>query len=166
MIATLHQSDRRPHQAIARRRRLSLQAARASVLAALVLGGVDCGGGSSVPTPTSTSTTTSIPDVSGSFVVQNGPCIAPASGPVTCLFFASATGGTGSYTYHWTFIGPTGARVVLDGQGVRPELSCALSTGVATFSVSVTLQITSGAAQFPVGPTTQEIIRLGGACTG
>lgn len=165
MIATLQPSDRRPHQAIAPQRRLSLQAGHVIVIAALMLGGAGCGGGSSGPTATSTSTTTSIPDFSGSFVVQNGPCIAPASGPVTCTFFGSATGGTGGYAYHWIFVGPTGAQVILDGQGVRPELGCGLSTGVATFSVSVTLQISSGAALFPVGPAPQQITRLGGACT-
>jgi hypothetical protein len=89
--------------------------------------------------------------------------VAPSSGPVSCQFVGSASGGTGSYSYDWTFAGPSGSAPAL-GATVSPDLGCGLQTGAVSFDVSVTLKITSGTASFTVGPTKQLITRLKGAC--
>jgi hypothetical protein len=148
------------------RRSRSLKARHAAVAALLTLAGVGCGS-SSAPTPSSTTTTappttTSVPGLTGTFTVQNPPCNAPATGAVSCTFVASATGGSGAYSYQWTFAGPL-AKVDGTGQSVRPELPCGLS-GVPTFNLLVTLVITSGASTVTVGPTGQQIVRSAGNC--
>jgi hypothetical protein len=173
---------------------LPLQARHGMVVAFLTLAGVGCGSSSgpsstsstttsvaattsvpttttsapttttSAPTTTTTPTTTSVPAFTGSFTVQNTPCIAPQSGQVSCTFAASATGGTGTYDYSWTFAGPIGSTGPLAGPSVRPDLGCGLSVGSVSFNVAVTLRITSGGTTITVGPTAVVITRASGAC--
>ena len=53
---------------------------------------------------TSSTTTTSIPGLDARIDIQNAPCVAPGSGPVSCTFTGSATtGGRTPYTFNWRF---------------------------------------------------------------
>ena len=137
-----------------------------------------CGGGNGPssttttvpPTSTTTSTTTTAASTStttvgpsGVITIQNAPCVADASGPVTCTFVGSASGFTGTPTFAWTFVVPTGTRAAQAGPTARPELGCNFSTGVATFQIDVTLVITSGTQTFTVAGL-QQITRKQGAC--
>ena len=116
------------------------------------------------PTTTTTPTTTSIPVLTGSFAVQNTPCVAPSTGPVTCRFVASASGGEGPYRFDWRISTPSGNVRVDNQQQTSPELGCGFSTGAATFNVTVVLTITpaSGAAITVNG--TQQVGRDKGNC--
>ena len=100
----------------------------------------------------------------GDFHIEKKPCVAPSNGPVSCDFVATASGGNGSYSYQWTFVGPSGTVGGLTGRSVSPTLGCSLSSGVVTFQVNVTLKITSGTQTVTVGPSGQQIVRQDGAC--
>jgi hypothetical protein len=95
--------------------------------------------------------------------VDNLPCIAPASGNVSCTFVGSASGFSGTPTFNWTFVAPL-ATQRNTGPAVRPDLGCGYSAGVKTFQVAVTLTITGGGATVVVGPINQEIGRAVTIC--
>ena len=160
---------------------------RAALMAAIVLAATGCGGGGAGPdqvtttssststttsaattttssTATTSTTTTSIPALSGSFRVENTPCIANSSGSVSCRFIASASGGTPSYTFNWRFVGPTNNSATPSGQQVDPVLGCDIATGVATFNVNITLTITDAAPSTATVTGSQQITRAAGAC--
>jgi hypothetical protein len=161
---------------------------RAALMAAIVMAAAGCGGGDTSPTPvtttssiattsttsvattttsstaTTSTTTTSIPALSGSFRVENTPCIANSSGSVSCRFIATATGGTPSYTFDWRFVGPTNNSATPSGQQVDPVLGCDIAAGVATFNVNITLTITDAARSTATVTGSQQITRAAGAC--
>jgi hypothetical protein len=119
------------------------------------------------PTTTSTApvTTTSTvpPTTTGTIAVQNPPCIAPATGAVSCTFVGTGSGGQAPYTYSWLFTGPLSS-VTATGAQVSPVLGCGLSAGTATFNLSVALTITPATGP-PVTITgTQLINRATGSC--
>ena len=150
----------------------------AIVIAVMILAGAGCSGGNGPtsttttvpPTSTTTSTvpatttsTTSVPGVIGSFTVQNLPCIAPASGNVSCTFVGSASGFSGTPRFDWTFVAPLGTQTST-GPQVRPDLGCGYSVGVRTFQVAITLTITGEGKTVVVGPLNQEIGRQVSIC--
>jgi len=154
------------------------RAALASTAVALC---ATCGGGTGPSTTTTTTapattttttsttttapTTTSIPVLTGSFAVQNTPCVAPSTGPVTCRFVASASGGEGPYRFDWRITAPNGANVRVDNQQqTSPEIGCGFSTGVATFNVTVVLTITPASGAPITVNGTQVIARNSGVC--
>jgi len=166
---------------------------RAALMAAVVLAGAGCGGGSTTPTPVTTSTpstspttiasttttsapattttttpattTTSIPALTGSFRVEGTPCVAGASGSVSCRFIASASGGTPPYTFNWRFFNPSNNNSSTpSGQQVDPVLGCDIATGVATFQVSITLTIMDASRASTTVTGSQQIARAAGAC--
>jgi len=118
-----------------------------------------------VVTTTTVPTTTTIPVVTGSFTVQNQPCVAPSTGPVTCRFVASASGGEAPYRFDWRITAPNGANVRVDNQQqTSPEIGCGFSTGVSSFNVTVVLTITPAAGAAITVNGTQLISRLAGNC--
>ena len=158
---------------------------RAALMAAVVLAGAGCGGGSTTPTPVTTSTpstspttiasttttsapattTTSIPALTGSFRVEQTPCVAGASGSVSCKFIASASGGTPPYTFNWRFFNPSNNNSSTpSGQQVDPVLGCDIATGVPTFQVSITLTIMDASRASTTVTGSQQIARAAGAC--
>jgi hypothetical protein len=155
--------------------------------AAIVLSVGGCGGKSptqsattTVPaTTTTTSTTTSVPattttmastttitaELDARISVQNTPCVAPSSGPVSCTFAGSATGGRTPYTFRWRFTNPANNQVVtVNGQNARPELGCGFSTGVVTFNLQVQLTVTPSSGSSNTDTRTQQVARQAGAC--
>lgn len=147
-----------------------------AVAGAFVLGlGANCGSptrdnGTTTTVATTTiasTTTTSIPGLAGSIAVQNLPCIAPASGQVSCTFAASATGGQAPYTFSWRFTNPANNVVVnVNGPQVRPELGCnvASGAGTATFNLAIVLTVTPASGAPATTNGTQQIARAAGAC--
>jgi hypothetical protein len=122
---------------------------------------------STVPptTTTSSSTTTSTAELDARISVQNTPCVAPSSGPVSCTFAGSATGGRTPYTFRWRFTNPANNQVVtVNGQNARPELGCGFSAGVATFNLQVALTVTPSSGSPNTDNRTQQIARQAGAC--
>jgi len=139
-------------------------------------GGTTSGGTTTTGTTTSGTTTTGTTTTGGgggggttvaaTFTVANTPCVAPQTGNVSCTFNAAATGGTGPYTFAWTFTNPINGQVVtgLTGPAVRPELGCGFSTGIVTFSLNVSLTATPASGTAATMTGTQSITRAAGAC--
>lgn len=119
-----------------------------------------------VPGPTTT-TTTSIAPLDARIDIQNLPCNAEDTGPVSCTFAGSATGGRPAYTrFRWVFTNPANNQTVtVDGATARPELGCGISRDVPTFLLNVTLTVTdsSGATNTDTRPNVQ-INRVKGDC--
>lgn len=141
----------------------------AVVLLALILAAAGCGGSPTRTTSTisttsvASTTTTTVPGLSGTITVQDTPCVAPASGQVSCTFVASASGGP-SPSFSWRFTNPANGQVVTaSGQSARPDLGCNVSSGVATFQLSIVLTITASGSTATVTGT-QQIARAAGAC--
>ena len=117
----------------------------------------------------STSTTTTIIGVLDARIdIQNTPCVAPGTGPVSCTFTGSATtGGRTPYTFNWRFTNSTNNQVVTaSGQTARPELACGFLAGVATFNVRVELTVRDSSSPSAGNTDTRDvqITRAAGAC--
>ena len=105
--------------------------------------------------------------------VQQGPCVAPQSGNVNCIFVGSSSNFPSTPTYTWTFRNAaTGMTVSQVGQQVQPAFSCTFSnppgqTSGISFTVGVTLTVTGG--EFTTTASTSVTITRqggGGACGG
>lgn len=129
-----------------------------------------CGGGGNPVTPggggtTGGGTTTGgTAAVTPAFTVQSTPCVAPATGSVSCTFAGSATGGTAPYSYSWRFTSPTGTVVTAATQDARPALECGFSAGVVTFQLTVALTVTPATGTAATVTGTQQVARAAGAC--
>ena len=132
-------------------RTVVLQMAALGMLAALAACNGDGG-------PTASGLTASV-------TVTGAPCTAPASASVNCTFSASTSGGTAPFTYAWTFSNPAnGQTVQASGQSVSPTLGCSFSSGVATFTVNVSLTVTPASGSSASATSSQSITRTAGAC--
>jgi hypothetical protein len=124
-------------------------------------------GGDSGPTQPTTNTPPPATNASADFTVSNTPCVAPSAGPVSCAFNATASGGTGPYSFEWTFTNPgnnQAAAVPDQGPRVSPTLPCGFSAGVVTFTVTVTLTARPMSGTAGTITRTQSITRAAGAC--
>ena len=125
-----------------------------------------------VPTTTTvgstSTTTTSIAGLDARIDIQDAPCIAPGSGPVSCTFTAAGTtGGRTPYTFNWRVTNFANSQVVTGtGQNIRPELGCTFLAGVATFNVRA--EVTARDSSNPANTNTDfrdiQITRAAGAC--
>jgi hypothetical protein len=118
------------------------------------------------PTTTSTApvtTTSTVPaTTTGTLTVQNRPCIATATGAVSCAFVGTA-GGQAPFTFSWLFTGPLSS-VTATGAQVSPVLGCGLSAGTTTFNLSIALTITPATGPPVTITTTEPITRAQGSC--
>jgi hypothetical protein len=144
---------------------------RSKVIAFLLLMAVQAACGDSPSGPGSTTTTggTANPNAAADFTVTNTPCVAPSAAPVTCTFTASASGGTGPFTFDWLFTNPNGTQgsntVPVNGaQTTSPQLPCSFSSGVVSFNVSVQLTAKPASGANATITRTQSITRQAGAC--
>jgi hypothetical protein len=124
-----------------------------------------------VPATTTTigsTTTTSIGVLDARIDIQNTPCVAPGSGPVSCTFTGSATtGGRTPYTFNWRFTNFANNQVVTaTGQTARPELACGFLAGVVTFNVRAELTVRDSSNPNATNTDTRDvqITRAAGAC--
>lgn len=123
---------------------------------------------------TTTGGTTGNPNAAADFTVTNTPCVAPSAAPVNCTFNASASGGTGPYTFDWVFTNPNGTspnnQVQVQGnatnraQTTSPTLPCAFSSGVVSFNITVMLTARPTSGTNGTITRTQSITRAAGAC--
>ena len=112
-------------------------------------------------------TTTSIPGLDARIDIQNTPCVAPGSGPVSCTFTgASTTGGRTPYTFNWRFTNFANNQVVtVNGQmNARPELGCGFLAGVATFNIRAELTVRDSSNTTNTDTRDVQITRAAGAC--
>jgi hypothetical protein len=128
-----------------------------------------CGDSPSGPGSTTTTGGTGNPNAAADFTVTGTPCVAPSAGPVTCTFNASASGGTGPFTFDWLFTNPNGTapnnQVPVAGvQTTSPTLPCSFSSGVVSFNVSVQLTAKPASGANATTTRTQSITRQAGAC--
>jgi hypothetical protein len=128
-----------------------------------------CGDSPSGPgSTTTTGGTTGNPNAAADFTVTNTPCVAPSAAPVSCTFNASASGGTGPFTFDWVFTNPNGAapnnQVPGTGAQTSPTLPCSFSSGVVSFNVSVQLTAKPASGTNATITRTQSITRQAGAC--
>ena len=115
------------------------------------------------PVPADCGGTTTQPLVV-SFSVRNTPCIAPATGQVSCQFAVALSGGLPPYTYEWQFRSPNGRQAEERGTIVSPVLGCDYSAGVGQFNVAVTLTVRQSGGS-PVTITgNQLVVRAANAC--
>lgn len=124
-----------------------------------------------VPATTTTvgstsTTTTSIGVLDARIDLQNTPCVAPGSGPVSCTFTGSATtGGRTPYTFNWRFTNFANNQVVTaTGQTARPELACGFLAGVATFNIRAELTVRDSSNSSNTDTRDVQITRAAGAC--
>ncbi len=124
-----------------------------------------------VPATTTTigstsTTTTSIAVLDARIDLQNTPCVAPGSGPVSCTFTGSATtGGRTPYTFSWRFTNFANNQVVTaTGQTARPELACGFLAGVATFNIRAELTVRDSSNTTNTDTRDVQITRAAGAC--
>lgn len=101
--------------------------------------------------------------LTGAIAVQNTPCVAPATGSVSCRFAASASGGQGPYAFSWSFAAPL-STATATGQQVSPDLGCSFSAGVVTFNVTIALTVTPASGSAVTVSGSQQIARAAGAC--
>ena len=128
-----------------------------------------CGGSTNPVTPggggtTGGGTTGGATAVTASIGVQNTPCVAPATGAVSCTFAGTASGATGPYSFSWRFTSPTGSVVTATTQNVQPALECGFAPGVATFQLGVSLTATPAAGTATIVTSTQQVARAAGTC--
>jgi hypothetical protein len=129
-----------------------------------------CGDSPSGPgSTTTTGGTTGNPNAAADFTVTGTPCVAPAAAPVSCTFNASASGGTGPFTFDWLFTNPNGTapnnQVPATGaQTTSPILPCGFSSGVVSFNVTVQLTAKPATGTNATVTRTQSITRAPGAC--
>lgn len=115
------------------------------------------------PNPAPNPTPTPAP-LTASMRADETPCVAPGSGPVSCVFVASTEGGTAPFTYRWTFSTPT-ANVTVEGQRVSPELGCGFASGVTTFEIQIALRVSqSGGGADAMASNNQQVARQAGSC--
>jgi hypothetical protein len=95
--------------------------------------------------------------------VDNGPCVSPSDGPVSCEFVASTTGGQAPFTYNWDFRAPIN-NIPASGQRVRPTFGCDLTLGSVTFDVTVTLTVRDNTGATATMVERQQIARASGSC--
>lgn len=117
------------------------------------------------PTPTPSPNPNPAPATfTASMRAEETPCVAPGSGPVSCVFVASTNGGTSPFTYRWTFSTPL-ANVTIEGQRVSPELGCGFAAGVTTFDIQIALRVLqTGGGPDATTSNNQQVARLAGAC--
>jgi hypothetical protein len=127
-------------------------------------------GGDSPSGPGSTTTTggtTGNPNAAADFTVSNTPCVAPSAAPLSCTFNASASGGTGPFTFDWLFTNPNGTapnnQAQATGAQASPTLPCAFSSGVVSFNVTVQLTAKPASGTSATITRTQSITRQAGA---
>ena len=132
-----------------------------------------CGNSPSGPGSTTTTTggttTTGATSATANFTVTNTPCVAPSAAAVSCAFSASASGGTGPFTFDWVFTNPNGTAPnnqvqVLNAQTTSPTLPCSFSSGVVSFNVTVLLTAKPASGTNATVTRTQAITRAAGAC--
>jgi hypothetical protein len=121
-----------------------------------------------VPGTTST-TTTSIGVLDARIDIQNAPCIAPSTGPISCtLTGSSSTGGRTPYTFNWRITNFANNQVVTvnNQMSAQPELGCGFLAGVATFNIRAELTVRDSSS--PTGTNTDtrdiQVTRAAGAC--
>ena len=128
-----------------------------------------CGSSPSGPGSTTTTGGTGNPNAAADFTVTGTPCVAPSAAAVNCTFNASASGGTGPFTFDWVFTNPNGTQgsntvTVNNAQTTSPTLPCAFSSGVVSFNVSVQLTAKPASGTNATITRTQSITRQAGAC--
>jgi hypothetical protein len=127
-----------------------------------------CGDSPSGPGSTTTTGGTGT-NAAADFTVTGTPCVAPSAAPVNCTFNASASGGTGPFTFDWLFTNPNGTAPnnqvpVTGAQTTSPTLPCSFSSGVVSFNVSVQLTAKPASGANATITRTQSITRAAGAC--
>jgi|SRR5687768_8798905 len=73
--------------------------------------------------------------------IQNEPCIAPATGGMSCSFVVMATFSRQDLSFNWRIENPANGRASQGPPGpqINPSLPCDFSSGVARFEVLVKL---------------------------
>lgn len=132
-------------------------------------GGVQADCAAAAPPPTQPPTTND--QLVARFTVTgssagNGRCIAPGSGAADCTFDASSSTGPANMSYSWEYRTSSGVDRDDFGVRIRPVIGCGFSSGVQTFTITVTLVITDPANNTRRATTTQTVqgIRQAGNC--
>ena len=94
--------------------------------------------------------------------VENEPCVAPATGPVSCTFVAVASGADG---WTWGFLDTRfGRGPGYPGPRVSPVLDCSFSSGAANFDVMVRLSVRFPSGSMTNSNRTVQMTRAASAC--
>ena len=110
------------------------------------------------------------------FRVDDGPCVAGATGAVSCRFVATSPGILapipangpaqidGSYTYNWRFTNPENGRgVEVNGPAWRPPMDCTFAPDDA-FLVAVRLTVYRAFDYYTTGYGAVRVTRPPGSC--
>jgi hypothetical protein len=97
------------------------------------------------------------------FRIDNEPCVAPATGPVSCRFVADPE--SSANFYQWRFLNSvTGRGVGLPGPRVSPELDCTFGPGATSFTVIAAVSVLYPDGSINNGERRVAITRAAGAC--
>ena len=120
------------------------------------------------------------PQPPATFRIDDQPCVAPATGAVSCRFVVTSPGifvpipanGPAEYdpvnTYTWRFTNPANGRgVEVYGVAWHPPMDCTFLPGVpgvATYTINVTLTVHRAGDYLTTGTGTAQITRPPGVC--
>ena len=117
------------------------------------------------------------PQPPATFRIDDQPCVAPATGAVSCRFVVTSPGilapipanGPAEYdpfyNYTWRFTNPANGRgVEVYGVSWRPAMDCTFAPGASTFTVSVRLTVNRVNEFYTAGTGTVQVTRAPGAC--
>src|SRR5688572_21353718 len=117
------------------------------------------------------------PQAPATFRIDDQPCVAPATGAVSCRFVVTSPGilvpipangpaeYDSSYTYNWRFTNPENGRgVEVNGVAWRPPMDCTFAPGATTFVVSVRLTVHRAYDYYTTGYGSVRVTRAPGAC--
>ena len=117
------------------------------------------------------------PQPPATFRIDDQPCVAPATGAVSCRFVVTSPGifvpipangpaeYDSSYTYNWRFTNPENGRgVEVNGVAWRPSMDCTFAPGMTTFVVSVRLTVHRAFDYYTTGYGSTRVTRAPGAC--
>lgn len=114
-------------------------------------------------TPTSPSFSEGI-----TIAIQNEPCIAPATGGMSCSFVATPQFGEQDLRFNWRIENPANGRASVGPPGpqINPTLTCDFSSGIARFEVLVKLIVWRAGLPEDTETVTRTatITRAAGAC--
>lgn len=103
--------------------------------------------------------------LTGTLNTENLPCIAPATGSLSCRFVATAAGGRSPYQFSWRFTNPVNGQVVMgSGTPQSPDLGCGFSSGVPSFNLGVSVTIRDNGGSSITLNGSRVIARAAGAC--
>ena len=117
------------------------------------------------------------PQPPATFRIDDQPCVAPATGAVSCRFVVTSPGifvpipanGPAEYdafyTYNWRFTNPANGRgVEVNGVAWRPPMDCTFAPGLRTFTVTGRLTVHRASDYFTTGTGVLLVTRAPGAC--